>query len=235
MSETRKIYCNTCQTETQHELKLAYSRHVRSSQITSFEFVEKAILATPLSFDGSEALYHYRLWICRGCETPTLQMACTAEGLVSKDGCEVDWTYSFYPKRSKQSLPHKHFIDLPANLYNIYYEAVESYNAGLITLSAIGLRAVLEGVCVDKGITDKVAGRQLESKIDKLGELNIVPANIAQSLHAFRFMGNDAAHRLEIPDVDELKLAFEVMDDLLNYLYSLDTKSRSLLEWIRSK
>ena len=41
-------------------------------------------------------------------------------------------------------------------------------------------------------------------------------------------MGNDAAHELESAEREELRVAIEVCEDLMNYLYDLDYKSSML-------
>jgi hypothetical protein len=43
-------------------------------------------------------------------------------------------------------------------------------------------------------------------------------------------MGNEAAHELNSLPQDELRLAIEICEDLLNYLYELDYKANSLGE-----
>ena len=44
-------------------------------------------------------------------------------------------------------------------------------------------------------------------------------------------MGNVAAHELEAPNREDLKLAIEVIEDLLNFLYELDYKAQQLKKW----
>ena len=41
-------------------------------------------------------------------------------------------------------------------------------------------------------------------------------------------MGNKAMHELEPPSRDDLKLAIEVIEDLMNFLYELDYKASKL-------
>jgi hypothetical protein len=61
-----------------------------------------------------------------------------------------------------------------------------------LLLCTIGLRALIEGVCNDKGFKD----RKLENNIEGLTKLLPSP-NMIEALHALRLFGNDAAHRLE--------------------------------------
>lgn len=57
---------------------------------------------------------------------------------------------------------------------------------------------------------------------------SLLPVNIVRNLHGFRFIGNRAVHELEAPDKSELGLAIDVIEDLLNFLYSLDYKASIL-------
>lgn len=207
----QKMYCNTCKVETHHELKAAHSR--------CYQQVEGE--DTPLPSLVFEEEYQYRFWICRGCDTATLEEAYTNIGMVDHDDNEI-WESTLHPKRARRDWPLKRFRQLDAKLASIYREVIESFNAELSILCAVGLRALLEGVCADKAVT----GNNLQTKIDKL--VAYLPSNIVESLHSFRFMGNEAAHELQAPNRGELQLAIEVMEDLLNFLYELDYKARRL-------
>ena len=208
----RKIYCNTCRVKTNHELKFVhlgrYDEHVEEidESLPPYVYWQKR---------------EYRLWVCLGCDTAILEDALTREEWVDRDGNQ-EWESFYYPRRARQDLRKKHFRRLGGKLASIYREVIESFNAGLKVLCAVGLRALLEGICADKGITEGM----LHQKIDKLD--GYLPPNIVQSLHGFRFMGNEAAHNLQAPKLEELRLAIEVMEDLLNFLYELDYKARML-------
>ena len=58
--------------------------------------------------------------------------------------------------------------------------------------------------------------------------VSILPENIVSNLHSIRFIGNEAAHELASPAKDDLRIAIEICEDLLNYLYELDYKARHL-------
>lgn len=167
----------------------------------------------------------YYLWVCCGCDSATFQIDADVNGF----GPETD----FYPRRSSNNRSVKQFLQLKENLKSVYREVIECFNARLRLTCAMGLRALLEGICIDRGILDKEAWG-LEAKLDKLDEGKHLPSNIVESLHSFKFLGDHAAHRLEAPKQDELELAVDVMEDLLNYLYereySLTTKAKKLAE-----
>jgi hypothetical protein len=79
----------------------------------------------------------------------------------------------------------------------------------------------------------QIRGKNLEEKIDGLA--TILPANIVKNLHSLRFMGNIATHELEPPPPYDLRLAVEICEDLLNYLYELDYKTARLGELTESR
>jgi hypothetical protein len=165
----------------------------------------------------------YRLWICAGCESCTLERYSTDETLEDENGV-AEYETEFFPKRIEYNLKSKHFRQLPAKLDSIYKEVVHAFNSQMGMLCAIGMRALVEGICADQEIT----GRNLEARIDGLS--SILPKNIVSNLHSIRFMGNEAAHELSSPEQEELGLAIEICEDLLNYLCELDYKASHLTQ-----
>ena len=212
LGTVQQIYCNTCKVETHHELKATHNR--------SLELVHSRDEGD--AYTGFEDIWDFRFWTCRGCDTATLEVAYTNTGQLDPKARHNIWTSTFYPERERRHRPSKRFRQLSSKLAQIYREMVESFNKDLRILCAIGLRALLEGVCADKGVT----GRDLKGKINGLN--THLPSNIVASLHGFRFMGNYATHELQAPSRAELELAIEVMEDLLNFLYELDYKARRL-------
>jgi hypothetical protein len=199
----KKIFCNSCKQETNHVAQGDYSARV----------------------DGEDGWWWhegvYRLWACAGCESGLLEICWTNVTLTRDDGSQ-EYTYEYYPKRASHEIEAKMFLRLPQKLQKIYKETIQAFNEGIDLLCTAGLRALLEGICEDKNIS----GSNLEKKIDAL--VGLLPKNIVESLHSFRFMGNTAIHELTPPDRADLWLAIEVSEDLLNYFYELDYRARSL-------
>lgn len=199
--ERKKIWCNRCRGLTIHDLIF---NHVQQ---------QVDVLDKDAVDDLDTALVY--LWACRGCERATMQ-----EISIDQNGEEIG--SEFYPSREKHHHLRKSFLQLNVKLSAIYEEIVISYNHGSLILCATGLRALLEGVCAEKNIV----GQNLYSKINNLNTL--LPGNIVENLHHFRFIGNEAVHNLTAPTLGELRLAIEVMEDVLNFLYDLDYKAASL-------
>lgn len=207
--ENKLIFCNCCRRETRHKHVWHGKREDMEEwgeEYGNIQFVESWVFAT---------------WICLGCETAVLEERYTNDGMHSEE-VDVIWSSVFHPSRERFKLRKKHFQNLPLHLDKIYGEVLLSLNAEAWILSAVGLRALIEGVCENKDIK----GRDLKIRIDGLEK--ILPANIVKNLHSFRFMGNSAAHELAPPKPEELRLALDICEDLLNYLYELDYKSSRL-------
>jgi len=199
-----RLFCNCCNRETNHILRGAHQQ----------AYTEES---------GYWEKTQYRLWTCAGCDTGTMEQAWTSD-MMRDDQGEQRWTPSYHPPRSASELRPKVFRQLAEPLTAIYKETIGALNHRLHITCAGGLRALIEGICENKGIT----GYNLEARINGLEA--VLPKNIVQNLHGFRFMGNEALHQLSAPDPATLRLAIEVSEDLLNFLYELDYKASRLLQ-----
>lgn len=139
----------------------------------------------------------------------------------------------FYPPRTARFRAEKKYQTLPDHLRGLYREVIAAINNGSPLLCAAGIRALLEGICEHKEITEgpnqqgKMV-RTLEGKINSLSRL--VPSGIVSNLHGLRFLGNQALHELEVPLRADLELSLDVIEDILNVVYDLDYRSRLLAE-----
>lgn len=195
-NQRQKVYCNECKRETWHDLRGSHPYSILDDLGDGEVYP---------AVEGS-----YRFWTCAGCDTGTLHDDYMEYGVRGS---------IFYPKRTQGGHTKKSFLRLPSKLRTIHHEVVNAYNEGLHLLCAVGLRSLLEGICADKGVT----GATLNAQISSLREH--LPSNIVDNLHGFRFLGNRAVHELESPSMGDLRLAIEVVEDLLNFLYELDYKA----------
>ena len=202
----KRIFCNICKNETNHLLQCEHEKTYYEEEEEGLIFWEKEI---------------YRFWTCAGCDTGTMEVCFTMSGMHDLNGDEI-YSYEYHPTRGQGEIAVKRFNKLPDKLVKLYKESVEAYNYNQHILCTAGLRALIEGVCINKNID----GRTLYDKIENL--ISLLPKNIVKNLHSFRFMGNMAVHELEPPSKSDLKLAIEVSEDLLNYLFDLDYKANLL-------
>jgi hypothetical protein len=200
--ETKSVWCNKCGGPRTHELKYTHCGQ---------------------EGDPSEDRYFEQwtdsLWVCCGCESVVLVHRWEMVGAEGEPGAPQP-EVSVYPPSTYGKKHPKYFIKLSKPLSKLYKEVVKAFNSGSMLLCTIGLRALIEGICIDKGITTG----KLEQKIDGLSQF-FPNKTLIDSLHGFRFTGNDAAHDLEAMYPTEASDAIEVMEDLLNFLYDFDCKA----------
>lgn len=206
-SKSKYVHCNSCNRLTWHNSLSNYK-----------EYFSEFDPDGTFMFDYSE---EWEIFQCNGCKNFIVRVA---TDLPWNDETE----YIFYPEITASHHTRKNYQLLPSNLRKLYFEVVNSYNNNSLLLCAFGLRALIEGLCADKGILEgpNAQGRvvnTLEGKINSLQ--SIVPVNIVRNLHGLRFLGNQALHELDIPPREDIELALIVIEDIFNVVYDLDYKS----------
>jgi uncharacterized protein DUF4145 len=146
----------------------------------------------------------------------------TLQWQLANDDDGQEWENPIYEgyflTRHKDSIVPKVFRTIKPELQKLYWELVICLNDNCQLLSTIGLRALIEGICADKGITEG----NLEQKINALHKF-LPSLNLIDALHTFRITGNRAAHRLEALTPEDARAAFDVVEDIMNFLYDLST------------
>ncbi len=165
----------------------------------------------------------YSIVQCRGC----LTLSFCKESQCSEDSDpegQLLTRRDLFPGRIAGRPPLGDIYYLPWELQKIYEEARSALMQGLPVLTGIGIRAIVETVCNDRGAT----GANLFQKINSLVTLKLITQQEATVLHDLRFMGNEAAHKVKGHKSDELNLAFDVVEHLLNTVYLLAEKTMRL-------
>lgn len=162
---------------------------------------------------------------CAGCDSFSYAIARWEEG--DYDHCSGDFEYSWktYPYAKGQRLPFEESHELPPKIRIIYKEVIGAINAQLPVLSAIGLRALIETLCKERG----VKGKNLADLIDGLATNGVLSTAQASILHSHRFLGNIAAHEIESAKQKELIAALEIAESLLRTIYVLPNLSKLIL------
>lgn len=204
---TKWIHCNSCSRPTEHLLVSKYSWHDSESIDDRYEIWWS---------NG------WQVWQCRGCKELIGEKTHQFSEDIDYDGSPII-SRIFYPERDKELLKTKTYVNIPKKIESAYEEIVKCYNHSCYLLCSIGLRTLIEGICLDKSID----GINLYEKIEKA---LFIPENIRKNLHGFRFLGNDAAHELNYPEKEDLQLAILVVEDILNVAYELDYKSKLIFD-----
>jgi hypothetical protein len=214
------LLCEVCKTETTHIVLKSINHHYGNEAV-----------------DGKT---EYQIVQCQGCKCPSFR----DEGVFSEDWDskgDLNVTVHLYPERSFQMLNLKQFYEVPQNLEQIYEEIIACYNRNNKILCAAGLRAIIEGICSVKGIKKglieykdkdgKIQQKQdtgLWGKISGLAENEILTKRHSEFLNTFRFLGNDALHKLSAPSKEELRIAIEIVEHILENIFELEAKVKRL-------
>jgi hypothetical protein len=117
-----------------------------------------------------------------------------------------------------------HSYLLPYRINKVYEETRTALGNDQPVLAGIGIRAIVETVCIDKS----AVGEDLKEKIDDLATKGVVTPEGAKFLHSLRFMGNEAAHEVRAHPEDDLMTALHVVEYLLKGAYILPRLAEKL-------
>ena len=231
-----KVHCTQCKRATNHVVML-------SVDCDDFDVVGHQDDGAPITIDWRD---NYQVIQCQGCDAISFQHIhwfSEDQYMISPHEVSNGTTNWLYPKRSAQTLAIKDYFNAPATLRRIYRETVECYNSDIFMLCAVGLRAIIEGICADQkildgpvqvtkpdGSTEMKRKNNLEGKISGLAEKGRLTQPNAAILHEHRYLGNEAVHELSHPSQVELILAIEIVEHVLDALYELPGKANELSE-----
>lgn len=204
-SSTIRVYCGSCGGEKNH--RVIAKREVRSDDEAPYHWGED----------------HY-FCQCAGCDAYCYAVAEYTEDDYDNYTGEMLYRWKTYPFSKNARKPIDDLDDFPQKVKLIYQETVGALSAQLPVLTAIGLRAIIEAICVDQGVT----GGNLENKIDGLASSGVLSFAQAKILHSHRFLGNIAAHDIVSANPRELIAALEIAEAMLKTIYVLPSLSAQI-------
>ncbi len=221
------IYCYDCKRKTKHDVLASV---YEESETENGDAISGG---TPVSWEMWNHT-NYEIIRCRGCEqivfrtrnrfSENTEITTIDDGYGGHDYVDlpVEMTHT-YPR----TVGGISFLDsrfLPDKLKTIYNETCSTIAYDNRILAGIGLRAILETICKDKG----ASGGDLKKKIDNLVTKGFLSAKSAETMHKIRFLGNNAAHEVQPETADNISLALEIIENLLRETYILAGKSGAL-------
>jgi hypothetical protein len=207
--EVREAVCSRCDALTKHE--------VCSS--TSVWWDEKSV-----DIQGNDV---YEIIRCRGCDQVSFRTAATnSEDMDQDEEGEIfhPEKVELYPSRIMGRTPLKEEHILPEKVRSIYKETHSALCAKLKILAGVGIRALVEAVCSQ----ESAKGRNLEGKIADLIKKEVLTKKNADILQKTRLLGNRAAHETKTPSDEELDVAFDIVENLLETVYIIPKKAERL-------
>jgi hypothetical protein len=201
-----KVLCSTCKRSTNHDVLFSNDFHDSSEE-------------GDIDFWSSDQVIK-----CCGCDEVSFRKTseCTEDIDYTTGGLVL--TEYLYPNRVEGRLPIKGHESFPIKTRRIYDETLKALNQNAFILSAIGLRALIESICVEQ----KTKAKTLAKGIDELAASGLLSEKQAEFLHAHRFMGNAAAHEMVAPKATELVGALDIAETLLKTIYILPELADSI-------
>lgn len=165
--------------------------------------------------EGFDSQTSYQIVQCLNCEAICFRSEYEDSESHSYDmstGEDFYWsTEHIFPHRTAGRFKIKDSFTLPPGVGKAYDELVSAMNAGQTILAGLGIRVVLESICVDL----KAEGDSLFKKINGLLKLNAITESDVSILHKLRALGNTAAHEAKPSSPEQLDLAMNVIEHLL--------------------
>jgi hypothetical protein len=189
------------------------------------ETVHQVIRSAEYMFTWTDGSHHINAWEvfqileCRGCENLGFRKVHTDTEATYHDpdtGDEhLEEREELFPSRVGGRAEIDQVWMLPPQVQAIYRETLMALSGGMRALAGIGLRAIVEATCNERG----AKGKDLEKRIDDLVTQQVLTPEGAKVLHSLRVMGNLAAHEIVQHAIDQLNTAMEVVDHLLLGVY----------------
>lgn len=183
-------------------------------------------LSKPGEYEYYSEEYVWQTIQCLGCDGLSFRLIHTDNEVIDEfdDNSKAKVIISRYPS----FIPLHHQLDylwsVPPTIKGVYIETVSSMAARHNVVAGMGLRATLEAVCNHLD----VSGRTLDKRIDILAKNGSISISDRKRLHAIRFLGNDAAHEIRAPSIQDLRVALSIVEHLITSVFILDKKSEKL-------
>ena len=204
-----RLYCNDCHKTTNQEI--LYTTEKKEQ----FDEEGQDIIKTVV----------HNLVQCKGCEFIGLQIVTTD---TNDENGNVN-EYSFiYPEEEEYEddrfLGYDEMKFLSKPIKKTYEEVTDAIDYDLRLLADIGLRTLVEAICINQ----KITGRNLKGKIDNLHSKGFISANELPILHKLREIGNLGAHQIKSPSSTVLENALEIINHLLRSVYIIPKRSKKI-------
>ena len=214
--EIIRTYCNKCRQDMNHQVLMDYCESGTVILNSDYDFIHGKVDYT------ADFRNDYQIIRCSGCSTISYRNYNYFSEYrdVNNNGT---WEERFPVIKRRMEKKYKY---LPSTFTRIYNEVIMAYNNDSFLLCAAGIRAVLEGICKDKGITDSKLN--LFNKIIKMCEQGFVSKQHESTLHKLRFLGNEALHELQEPTQEEIDAALDIIEHIIESLYEIVGKAEIL-------
>jgi hypothetical protein len=171
-------------------------------------------------FWGSDKLFHAQILQCCGCDRLSFRLY--EHPFEFEEAGEV--AEHVFPTREHKRRERKIFFSVPEHIRRAYFQTNEAFDHELYLLAAIGLRALVEAIVLDR-IPEIENSASIQSKVNALRKY--FADDVIDTLHDFRFMGNKAVHALSEPARLDIHRALNVIESIMESFYGVEDSARS--------
>lgn len=204
--DTVKVLCGSCKGITNHQVLAEKDAEGEDEEISVQWWAS------------------YQIIQCLGCENISFRVCSSNTDEYDPQTGRLVESVKLFPDRCEHRLPVDGWWRFPPRTKSIYQETLSALNNQSPILAAIGLRAVIESICLEKG----TRSRNLEGGIDELAEMGLLSIKQVEFLHNHRFMGNVAAHEMQAPKPEHLVAALDIAETLLKTIYVLPAMAEEI-------
>lgn len=214
--QPEKIYthCNDCKKTTNHKV-LYWKRFTKYDE------------SVRENSAGYESHTDYMTIQCNGCEEISFVIR-SIGALFADENDEIGHIDENFPNSEHELnvvlLSEDEQSSLPKILRNLYKEVEGAFKEESNILTGVGLRMLIEGICVERNIK----GKNLQEKIKNLNPAGLISANEIPILDKLRLIGNFSTHEIKSFSNEMLEYALEIINHILKTIYVLPKINKKL-------
>lgn len=170
----------------------------------------------------------YQIIQCQGCQSVSFRVASKCSECIAFD----ERSGRQYYRESVELFPNRicgrRFIRdsnlFPDTVLRLYEEVHGALCAKFSSLVVMGLRSLIDIVCIDQ----KIHEENLYLRIEALSKSGCISCEEAKTLHRLRHMGNAAVHENKEHTDQQIGAAYDVVEHLLIGIYVIPSKAARL-------
>ncbi|MCE5180556.1 MAG: DUF4145 domain-containing protein [Betaproteobacteria bacterium] len=211
VAEKKKAHCNTCGGERTH---LLLNKIMKSGE----ELVGDQY---PISWGDT-----YYVLECGGCESVRLlQESWFSEDTDFEGHINIHQTY--YPSSIFRPLPRWFTsLDTEWHITKLVKETYQALQNDAPSLAAMGVRAIIEAIMIDK-VGDSGT---FKGNLKAFQAKGYISSFQLENLEAALELGHASIHRGFIPKNHQIEVALDILENLVQGLYLLENKAKATVE-----
>lgn len=158
----------------------------------------------------------YQIIQCCGCEVVAFRRFYCDDSMFNPWEEVYEEEISIFPDPRKNRELNGDDLYFPSIVQGIYRETISAYNYGLFSLCTMGLRSIIEAICINR---ECKVERNLEKSVENLNQNGDISTHQLKILQLCRTFLNTTFHQISIPEEVEITLALDTIESVLENIY----------------